>query len=90
MKKQMQEYLDKGIQEFSLEFKEGKQCDIQLCPNGEQYFYLVKSCNDHFELSSMRDAYSTNDFDKACEWISEHAKDFEGLMCFGYDIGENL
>lgn len=86
MNKEMQNYLNKRIINFSLEFEEGEQCDIQLCEKS-YYFYIVKSCDSHFSDSSMRDVYATNDFEDACEWISENAENYDALMCCGYEIG---
>lgn len=89
MLKEMKEWLDAGIQNFSLENEKGKECNIQIGAD-VNYFYIVKSCNTHFENSSMRDAYSTHDFNNACEWISKNAKDYEALICLGYDCNEEL
>lgn len=89
MRKEMKEYLERGIYNFSLEFEEGRECDIQLSVEGQE-FYIVKSCDNHFSYSSMRDAYSTHDFKNACEWISDNAKDFEALILCGYNSNEKF
>lgn len=59
-------------------------CDIQLCETACD-FYIVKSCNNHFELSSMNDEFSTSNYSKAKKWINSNAKDFEALILCGYD-----